>query len=590
MAESMIRDPDVPLSQPPGLRASAPSTPGTTGNNLHNHPRATSPNRLADSQKLRLDPTSDKATAAFIRRTLCSHNVLLGNGEKGRSTPRPIEDVLPPLTSSNAVDLQLYGVISVIIKEFVQTWYSKITPDQVFVNEVIQIIAHCTRGLEQRLRKVDLESLLLDEIPELLESHLRSFRIAKRQATSYDSLISDPRTIYHTLHPHPALSPVPTDMIPASVVEQRESESAWRQLLVHGVLALLLPTEDLENGCLRALVAEIFAEMILGNGISGKACEGWVLWEGITRIAEVLQTDATKEKDSQSEVSNGEQSLTRLERYGLLPHEGTEVRSTERLDAEEQRPKHPLASTAGLFWAVVQYAFMAFTAARAVILCIATSSSLPSRYVTSEQSSGQALGQLQMPQTETTTSRRPLGAKRPVVSMALWSCAAQVVELDSRMPWLSGFTSMLHRGALVGPGRVGETDGVLDRFLSHTIHTRILNPAFLPVALRTFRATIFPNNTLGPPRQMPTDEEIKTIKHCCAATLLNLVPAKVAATFFASDEREAQTQQIEDVLGCLDDTYLNKHLIFQIVELIVLRLFPELGEQSVKDLLEERIS
>lgn len=173
MAESMIQDSDVPLSQPPSLRASAPPTPGTTGSNLHNHLRATSPNRLADSQKLRLDPTSDKATAAFIRRTLCSHNVLLGNGEKGRSTPRPIEDVLPPLTSSNAVDLQLYGVISVIIKEFVQTWYSKITPDQVFVNEVIQIIAHCTRGLEQRLRKVDLESLLLDEIPELLESHLR---------------------------------------------------------------------------------------------------------------------------------------------------------------------------------------------------------------------------------------------------------------------------------------------------------------------------------------------------------------------------------------------------------------------------------
>jgi hypothetical protein len=290
-----------------------------------------------------------------------------------------------------------------------------------------------------------------------------AFRVAKRQATSCDSLTSDPRTIYHTLHPHPALSPVPTDAVPASVLEQRESESAWRQLLVHGVLALLLPTEDLKNGCLRALVAEIFAEMILGNGISGKACEGWVLWEGITRIAEVLQTDATKEKVPQSEDSNGEQSLTRLERYGLLPHEGTEARSTERVDAEQQRPKHPLVSTTGLFWAAIQHAFMAFTAVRAVILCLATSSSLPSRYVTSEQSSGQVSGQLQMPQTDTTTSRRPLGVKRPVVSMALWSCAAQVVELDMRMPWLSGFTSMLHHGALVGPGRVGETDGVLDR-------------------------------------------------------------------------------------------------------------------------------
>lgn len=76
------------------------------------------------------------------------------------------------MTSSNEVDLQLYGIISVIIKEFVQTWYSKITPDQVFVNEVIQVIAHCTRAVEQRLRKVDLEGLLLDEIPGLLEEHL----------------------------------------------------------------------------------------------------------------------------------------------------------------------------------------------------------------------------------------------------------------------------------------------------------------------------------------------------------------------------------------------------------------------------------
>jgi hypothetical protein len=172
MTESMSRDSNVPLSQQRSYQSSASSTPGATGSKLQNHPRAVTATRSAETQKPQSDTTSDKATAAFIRRTLCSHNVLLGNGEKGRSTPRPIEDVLPPLTSSNEVDLQLYGIISVIIKDFVQTWYTKITPDQVFVNEVIQIIAHCTRGLEQRLREVDLEALLLDEIPELLQAHL----------------------------------------------------------------------------------------------------------------------------------------------------------------------------------------------------------------------------------------------------------------------------------------------------------------------------------------------------------------------------------------------------------------------------------
>jgi hypothetical protein len=257
---------------------------------------------------------------------------------------------------------------------------------------------------------------------------------------------------------------VPTDLVPATGLEQRESESAWRQLLVHGVLALLLPTEDLENGCLRALVGEIFAEMILGNGISGKACEGWVLWEGITRIAEVLQTDATKEKDPQSEDADAGQSLTRLERYGLLSsHEGTDIDSKESLVAKVNSHKTTAVYASSLFWTVIQYAFLAFTAARAVILHLATLTSLPSRSATSEQSSVEALDQSQIPQVEASSSKRLLGAKRPVVSMSLWSCAAQLAELDVRMPWLLGFISMLHRGALVGPGRVGETDGLLDR-------------------------------------------------------------------------------------------------------------------------------
>lgn len=263
------------------------------------------------------------------------------------------------------------------------------------------------------------------------------------------------------LHPHPALSPVPSDRVPASIVEQRESESAWRQLLVQGVLAVMLPTEDLENGCLRALMAEIFAEMILGNGISGKACEGWLLWEGITGIAEVLRTLGTKEKTPQSDDIDREQPSTRLERYGLLsPLAETAVISKTRLATGQYRGK----LIPELFWAVVEFAFLAFTALRAVIFNVAISSALPSRSITSEHlSSGEPSRQSNTLQADASASRRLLGAKRPIVSMNIWSCAAQLAELDVRMPWLLGFISILHHGALTGPCRVGETDGVLDR-------------------------------------------------------------------------------------------------------------------------------
>ena len=121
------------------------------------------------------------------------------------------------------------------------------------------------------------------------------------------------------------------------------------------------------------------------------------------------------------------------------------------------------------------------------------------------------------------------------------------------------------------------------------MQTRVLNPAFLPKLLRTLRATLFPNNGLAPPRQPPSDEEAKEIKRRCAATLLGLLPTTVASAFFANKNRVDHLRQVEGLLDCLDDAYLNKHLIFAIVELIVLRLVPELGERGVQALLEERL-
>jgi hypothetical protein len=108
----------------------------------------------------------DKATASYVRRTLCAHHAI------SAGPPRSVHELLPPLTSSNDVDLQLYAIIGVILKEFVQAWYSKITPDHAFVDEVLLVIAHCTRFLEQRIRKTDLEGLLVDEIPRLVEDHI----------------------------------------------------------------------------------------------------------------------------------------------------------------------------------------------------------------------------------------------------------------------------------------------------------------------------------------------------------------------------------------------------------------------------------
>lgn len=121
-----------------------------------------------------VDFLSDRATSQLIRRVLCPQQIGGGGGGFGsRTTPPPIDELLPPLTSRNDVDLQLYAIIAIIIRDFVQTWYHKITPDEDFVAEIVRIVAHCTRALEQRMRKVDVESLLFDELPDLLDKHVQ---------------------------------------------------------------------------------------------------------------------------------------------------------------------------------------------------------------------------------------------------------------------------------------------------------------------------------------------------------------------------------------------------------------------------------
>jgi len=180
MTQHSLRVPNSLDSRPRPTPAD-PKLDTAPSNGLPNFDRTRSKLQPIDTKNF----TSDKATIAFVRRTLCSHHVPTSG-----SAPRPLDELLPPLTSSNDVDIQLYAILGVILKDFVYTWYAKITPDHVFVDEVLQVIAHCTRALEQRVRHVDLESLLLDEIPALLEAHVRAYRVAQRTTVSIRCLRS----------------------------------------------------------------------------------------------------------------------------------------------------------------------------------------------------------------------------------------------------------------------------------------------------------------------------------------------------------------------------------------------------------------
>lgn len=301
--------------------------------------------------------------------------------------------------------------------------------------------------------------------PEMPPVIIRHKQHANKTSPAYRSslaasqrmnLSADLHQAYHALLPHPALSPIP-GRSEADNVEQQENEDVWRQLMGRGILAVLLPTEDLENPCLRTLVEEILSEMIIGNGVCGRLSEPWVLWELVVQVSGTLKSQG--EPSVHSSGGTSEDQPNRLAKFGLLSSREDLLRPAE----SPHSVKVPSPSASELAWAVVQYIILAFTAMRAVIQVLVSAPSLPPRVSTSKaQRTGTDAESF--PHTEARAdTRSPAASSQPLVSMALWSFLGRLIDLEQRMPWLAGFLSWMHWASVYGFGKVGDSDHALDR-------------------------------------------------------------------------------------------------------------------------------
>ncbi|KAI9844192.1 MAG: hypothetical protein M1838_002295 [Thelocarpon superellum] len=385
---------------------------------------------------------SDRAATLLIRRTLCAHRDQRPVGREGDdASPRPVLDLLPPLTSSTEVDLQLYALVAILVRDYILPWYSRVTSDREFIDEIVQVIAHCCRALERRSREVDLEALLVDEIPSLLNAHLDAYRAS--YPTVNAALPPDARQAFHALYPHPALSPVPDPGTSGTVEEQRRNEVAYRKLMAQRVLAVLLPAEDLENDCLRTLVEEICAETILGN-VAEKGSEAWRWHHGIIALVHAFRTDTV-----------GGLAGAPVKADGAAGKGHTTVKN---------QYDQVMGSVLGGFWTLLHLIWLGLAGLRFLIVAIVTSSALPTRSKPAPRATapptrdkGSAIGD-----GASMASDAP-PVKRPLITMAIWSSASRLLDLDGHMPWLHGMGQLGQWGLLTGPGRVGEVDGMLDR-------------------------------------------------------------------------------------------------------------------------------
>ena len=134
-----------------------------------------------------------------------------------------------------------------------------------------------------------------------------------------------------------------------------------------------------------------------------------------------------------------------------------------------------------------------------------------------------------------------------------------------------------------------QTNHVPLRYLHDLVVTYLSPSRLLPQALSLARQNLFPQNALPPPSPPPpTPEQIKQIKRQCAEAIISLLPPPVCERLLGPSE-EQWLKEVEVELDVWEDSWMNKHLGYGIVELILVRVLPELGEKGVEELMEARL-
>lgn len=194
------------------------------------------------------------------------------------------------------------------------------------------------------------------------------------------------------------------------------------------------------------------------------------------------------------------------------------------------------------------------------------------------------------------TSRTEQIAKRPLFCVKLKFSATLRVVFDANLHatmFHSCFAyASIHISVLIRccQGQGFTLTLILPRLLYHSIETHVVPSSLIPMILRNLRVALFPKNSMGPPASpAPSPDERSEIRRRAASSMFTLMPRFATHTYYSTQDEDSIINTIEDdILRPFEDEYLNKHIVYSILELVLVRIMPELGEQPVSALLAER--
>ncbi|CAG9989701.1 unnamed protein product [Clonostachys byssicola] len=181
-----------------------------------------------------------------------------GLRERQRYTKAPL-DLEAPLVSKAVDDL-----LELITRDFVCSWYSNISPNPVFPNEVDRAIRMALFGLRDSLRNKDFAELITSRIVPILTAHFRDFydaekavrgRKLNRSVTESEELDLAIASKFREGRLHPAAS--------LSFPDLKMIQQDYLRNVVTNILPKVLPPEMLTSRAVSVLIREIVSCSVL---------------------------------------------------------------------------------------------------------------------------------------------------------------------------------------------------------------------------------------------------------------------------------------------------------------------------------------
>lgn len=165
----------------------------------------------------------------------------------------------PSFVLSDSLDV----LLDCILRDFVNSWYSKISQDPSFTIQVDRTVRHALERLRERLQSLDLAEVIVGKIVPLLTSHLHDFSAAERivrgkhlnkNLTESEELDLAIASKYRDGKLHPAAS--------LKFSDTKLAQQDHLRKLVEGILPSILPEKEKRSRAVGIIVKEIVACVI----------------------------------------------------------------------------------------------------------------------------------------------------------------------------------------------------------------------------------------------------------------------------------------------------------------------------------------